>query len=320
MTPPQQYGDAAKRLIAFRNRYIRPDANRFASGPEASEEDIHNKLVYDLYERFDASTRKTFDGFCRRWVEFCESNNYGIFDTSAIRRCKYAEKQATLELAQRKDALKSRQMLWCNAQHSTLFTEALTAGSALPPDVQTGNTPSTPFIPLLGHPVPLSDPSAPVQCTALSRQPNKVANAHGNPEFFQSQTISGRYHEWIGDGQCSSIKNQLVMKKNGLGLPGTGHTKRAVDNLRKKRHLPEAIEQLVMQGLTGKAAIALVTKVMEDFGLRSISQQSTAFELLKRTVLAEAETKMLLGTGKTVLAFKRAYDEEKNKALSCQAT
>jgi len=54
-----------------------------------------------------------------------------------------------------------------------------------------------------------------------------------------------------------------------LGLPSTGHTKRAVDNLRKNRDLPEAIEQLVEQGLSSEAAIVLVTKVMEDFGLRS---------------------------------------------------
>ncbi len=230
-----------------------------------------------------------------------------------------AEKQAALELAQREGALNMRQMLWSNAQHSTSFTEALTAGSPLTSGVQTSNTPSAPFIPLFGHPLPLPDPIAPVQCTAHSGPPNKLATARKNPDFFQSQTISGRYHEWIGNGQCSSIKSQLVMKKNGLGLPSTGHTKRAVDNFRKNRDLSEAIEQLVEQGLSSEAAIVLVTKVMEDFGLRSISQQSTAFSLLRHTPAVKAETRLLLNTGKTVRAFKRAYDEERNKALNRQA-
>ncbi len=78
-------------------------------------------------------------------------------------------------------------------------------------------------------------------------------------------------------GQYAGIKSQPVTKKNRLGLPKTGHDKSAVDNLRKKRCLPEAIEQLVVQGLSSDAALALVTQVVTVFGLKSIYNQSEAF-------------------------------------------
>ena len=103
--------------------------------------------------------------------------------------------------------------------------------------------------------------------------------------------MAGRYQEWIGDGQYAGIMSQLVIKRSGYGLPKTGYAKAAVDNLTKKRTLPEAVEQLVVQGLSSSAAVALVTKVVNDFGLRGISKQDEAFHWLARDSAAKAESK-----------------------------
>lgn len=46
--------------------------------------------------------------------------------------------------------------------------------------------------------------------------------------------------------------------------------------------LPEAIEHLVMQGLSEDAAVALVSHVILDFGLTTIATQSEAFAELNR--------------------------------------
>ena len=43
----------------------------------------------------------------------------------------------------------------------------------------------------------------------------------------------------------------------------------AGQNCRKKRRSPEAIEQLVPQGLSGNAAVPLVTQVVTELGLKS---------------------------------------------------
>lgn len=113
------------------------------------------------------------------------------------------------------------------------------------------------------------------------------------------------------------------MKKSGpnlrLGLPTTGHTKSAVDNPRRKRDLPEAIEQLVVQGLSSNVAVTLVTKVVNDFGLRGIAKQSEVFHWLARDSATRAETRMLFDTGKTVKQFKTAYDLEISKAFDMRA-
>ncbi len=148
--------------------------------------------------------------------------------------------------------------------------------------------------------------------------------------MFKAQTIDVRYKEWVGFGQYASIKSQLVMKKNGLGLPKTGHDKSAVDNLRKKRCLPEAIEQLVVQGLSSDAAVALVTQVVTEFGLKSIYNQSEAFLELhnletavaagKTTEVAKFETRKLCKTGKTVREFQIAYHRARSEVVVFQTT
>ena len=114
-----------------------------------------------------------------------------------------AEKQTAHELAQMQDTLNREEMLWTNAHHSTVVTEALTAGPAQIPGVQTSNTPSTSFMSQIGQPVSLPDPAAPGPSTALVEKPKKLSKKY--PDFFKSETISSRYHECVGDGQCSRV-------------------------------------------------------------------------------------------------------------------
>ncbi len=215
-------------------------------------------------------------------------------------------------------------MMRSNAEHSTNLTEAFSTGPAMLPSVQTGNTPSISVMSQTGQPVSLPDPAAPGPFTTLVEKPKKLPKK--NPDLFKSGTISGRYHEWVGDGQCSGIKSQLVPQKNGEGrmrLPRTGHSEQAVNNLRKNRDLPEAIEHLVEQGLSSEAAIALVTAVLKNFGLTTkrgrgklIVQQSAAFFIVRSTPADELETRLLLNTGRTVMEFKKVYDEEVTLALN----
>ncbi|KAL0047999.1 hypothetical protein WJX82_005342 [Trebouxia sp. C0006] len=76
-------------------------------------------------------------------------------------------------------------------------------------------------------------------------------------------------------------------------------------------------------GLSSEAAIALVTKVLEGFGLTTkrgrgklIVQQSAAFFMLRSTSADKLETRLLLNTGWTVIEFKKVYDEEVTLALN----
>ncbi|DBB01411.1 TPA: hypothetical protein ACH3X1_000076 [Trebouxia sp. C0004] len=146
-----------------------------------------------------------------------------------------AEEQKAHELAQMKDALIRTKMMRRYAEHSTNLTEAFSTGPAMLPSVQTGNTPSTIVMSQTGQPVSLPDPAAPGPFTTLVEKPKKLPKR--TPDLFKSGTISGRYHEWVGDGQCSGIKSQLIPQKNGEGmrLPRTGHSEQAVNNLRKNR-------------------------------------------------------------------------------------
>jgi hypothetical protein len=137
-----------------------------------------------------------------------------------------------------------------------------------------------------------------------------------NPVFFAGSTVAERYQEWADDRQHNSVKSRLVLRKRGLALPKTGHEGRASDNLRRNRDLPEAIDRLILKGLTKEAAIALVERVFSKFGgLKSIAQVSNAFYQMAHKSAA-AETTALGNTGKTVIAFKLAYEQESAKTLT----
>ena len=228
------------------------------------------------------------------------------------------EKQAILELDQQQQDLRSRQMMCNPAQGGSALTQQVMSASAVSQDVQLSNTP---FSPELQAEALQSGSSAAEDTKVPAKQPDQMRRAPKNPVFFQSQTTDGRYSEWVGGGQYASVKSQLVMNKNGLGLPrtkGICHAKSAVDNLRKKRCLPEAIEQLVLQGLTSDAAVALVTHVVADFGLRSISTQSEAFYELARfeeLLAAEGSANVTAIGAKKLCRTSRTLDLARSEAL-----
>ena len=197
-----------------------------------------------------------------------------------------------------------------SAQGSCALPEQAMSASTPNQDVQLSNTPLTSET---QHQAVLDGSSAAENSKVPAAQPDQMRIAPKNPDFFRSQTIDGRYKEGVGGGQYDGIKSQLVVHKNGLGLPrnkGIRHAKSAVDNLRKTRCLPEAIEQLVVQGLTSGAAVALVTRVVADFGLRSMSTQNEAFYELARfekaveaggpAEVAEVGAKKLCRTSRTL--------------------
>ena len=57
-----------------------------------------------------------------------------------------------------------------------------------------------------GQPVSLPDPVAPGPFTLLAEKPKKLPNKLPKkiPTLFKTETISGRYHEWVGDGHQES--------------------------------------------------------------------------------------------------------------------
>ncbi len=81
--------------------------------------------------------------------------------------------------------------------------------------------------------------------------------------------------------------------------------------------MPEALERLIHKGLTREAAIALVERVVSNFGgLKSIAQVSNAFHQMAHKSAAAAETTALGNTGQTVMAFRLAYEQEVAKTLT----
>ena len=230
------------------------------------------------------------------------------------------EKQAILELDQQQQDVRSRQMMCNSAQGVSVLTAQAISASTVSQDVQVNNTP---FIPELQNEALHIGSSAAEDVRVPAAQVSKVVRTL-NPDMFKSQAIHGRYQEWVGGGQYASIKSYVRRSKKGWELPremGTQHTEAASTNLRRKVHLPEAIEHLVIQGLSEEAALALVTQVVIDFGLTSIATQSEAFAELDRlekasragdaAQIAKVETSK---TGRTVREFKTAFDHAKHNA------
>ena len=174
-------------------------------------------------------------------------------------------------------------MVWSLTQQPGQTTAALHAPPFLPHGVHA--TTAAGLVPLLEGSI-----EPPVESNRMSGQPAKTKAQLHNPDFFQSKTIAARYSEWADDGVVSSIKSRLVPT---MGLPRAGHTRRATDNLRRNRNLPEAIDKLIERGLTRSAALELVTKVISEFGgLDSISQQSLAFHELAHKSSDDGGTKL----------------------------
>lgn len=233
-------------------------------------------------------------------------------------------RQDDLELAQQEEILGRRQLMW-NAQCGSALTAQVMSAATVSQNVQLTNIPFT--LETQSQAV-LSVSSTAEDSTVPTAQLSKVKKVLKDPDMFRAQTIDGRFKEWVGVGQYAGIKSLLVKNKKRLGIPPTGHSRAAVDNLRKKRCLPKAIEQLVVQGLSSDAAVALVTQVVTEFGLKSIYDQSEAFLELyifekavaasKPHEVAKHETRTLCKTGKTVREFQVAYHQAKSEAFGFQ--
>lgn len=232
-------------------------------------------------------------------------------------------RQDDLELAKQEEMLRRRQLMWSAQGGSALTAQAVSASSPNQ-DVQPNNIP---FTLETQNQAALSVSGTAEDSTVPAAQSSKVKKVLKNPDMFKAQTIDGRYKEWVGGGQYASIKSQVSRSKRGWELPrtkGTQHVGGASERLRRNVHLPEAIEHLVIQGLSEDAAVALVTQVVSDFGLRSISMQSEAFAQLDRlekavragdaTQIAKVETKKLSKTGRTVKEFRTAFDQATHDA------
>ncbi|DBA98855.1 TPA: hypothetical protein ACH3X1_014614 [Trebouxia sp. C0004] len=82
------------------------------------------------------------------------------------------------------------------------------------------------------------------------------------------------------------------------------------------------------EGLTSDAAVALVSHVVADFGLRNISTQSEAFYELERfeeavkagesAEVAAIGAKKLCRTSRTLEEFKAAYNLARSQALTLE--
>ena len=226
---------------------------------------------------------------------------------------KLQQKQVAAKRAAAQQALRMP-TVWSSAQQPAQVVAALTVQTCHPQGVQ----PIIAAGPLPPMQVTLPCSEAPVKGIIASGKPAKPEAALCNPVLFTSKTIAGRYGEWADNGvHGGSIKSQLKPTKRGLGLPKIGHKARAGDNLRNNRNLPEAIDGLIERGLSREAAIALVEKVVSDFGgLKSIAQQINTFHEMAHKSAEQAETTALGRTGKTVMEFELAYEQEVAMTLS----
>ena len=170
-------------------------------------------------------------------------------------------------------------MMWNAAHHGSPLTTEIMTGLVLHFGVQPSDTLCTPAE---DQTVMLSSNAAEAY-TVTAAKPSSVSKALQHPEFFESQTIAGRYQEWTGGGQYAGIKSQLVMGKNGLILPRRP-CQSSSGQPQEEKKLPEVIQQLVMQGLS---AVALLTKVVNEFGLRGIFKQNDAFHWLAKHLQPE---------------------------------
>ena len=74
---------ATERLIAFESRYLGRHAEEHASDCQLDERKVHDARVFEKYGKMKDNTRKTFHGFCGRWISFCESKGYDMLNTTA---------------------------------------------------------------------------------------------------------------------------------------------------------------------------------------------------------------------------------------------
>lgn len=78
-----EYNTATEKLISFESRYKGQHADEHALDSGLDERKLHDARVYENYRKTADNTKKTFDGFCGRWIGFCEEKGYHTLDTTA---------------------------------------------------------------------------------------------------------------------------------------------------------------------------------------------------------------------------------------------
>ena len=65
--------DASVSLLDFSNRYIGPETSCATAINFSTAETVHKKLADNLYRLCKPATQASFEGVCRRYVDWCES-------------------------------------------------------------------------------------------------------------------------------------------------------------------------------------------------------------------------------------------------------
>ncbi len=159
---------------------------------------------------------------------------------------------------------------------------------------------------------------------ALAPQINVISSARQTCDkvkvtLFRGQSVPAVWNEWQYGGDYASVKSLLKQGKNGWTLRGTNaYTHSVTKEFQKKRYLPVAIEDLIKQGLPEQEALQLVDRLLQDFGVGTISSKLLAFYLKNQMHKGIGKHKELLNKadpGTTVKAFDTAFQQRAQAAV-----
>ena len=77
------HSTATERLIVFDSRYQGRHADEHASASGLDERKLHAKRVDETNSALEENTKKTFDSFCRHWINFCRAEGHHVLETTA---------------------------------------------------------------------------------------------------------------------------------------------------------------------------------------------------------------------------------------------
>ena len=128
---------------------------------------------------------------------------------------------------------------------------------------------------------PASKPVATQQTIATSPTDHKQAVKALGVTLFRGESIAAVWKEWHYGGGNASVKSWLCVGKDSrLTLRGRGeNSAKTTSELAKKRHLPEAIDALIKQGLPELDTLEQVEDLTCTFDLNTIRQKFDAFPL-----------------------------------------
>ncbi len=124
---------------------------------------------------------------------------------------------------------------------------------------------------------PTQDTDACLSAEQKATQPKKKVL------LFKGQSVHKVWPmEWTHGGDHVSIKSKLQSNRRDgqqrLGLRGLNVARSMTSELQKKRHLPEAIEDVISEtGLSEEVAVQLVDKLLFEFGMVTMPSKFDAF-------------------------------------------